>query len=71
MQATMLNELEATQEELWTAFESASQFYLHLNGPEFLDRFDNGQLDLSDGRVQKVMRRLDYVRPHYALKQAV
>jgi hypothetical protein len=60
---SQINDGYATQEELISTFDSTSKFWTHLSGDEFLRQLDSGLLDLSDERVQKVLRKMGYVRP--------
>jgi hypothetical protein len=63
-----LRKYEATQEELISTFDSTCKFYVHLSGSEFLANLDKGLVDTKDDRVQRVLRRLGYVRPQHAVR---
>lgn len=56
---------EATPQELWEAFGHTASYHLGLSGEEFLRRLDANEISRDDLRVQKVLRRIDLVRPDY------
>ena len=58
---------EATKKELISTFNRTCEVYVHLTGPEFLSKLDRGLVDPDDVQVQKVLRRLGYVRPGHQL----
>jgi hypothetical protein len=68
MKDTLSDSSYATQDQLNSTFDSTCRFWVRLSGPEFLSRLDEGVIDTTDERVQKVIRRLDYVRPRSRTK---
>jgi hypothetical protein len=53
----------ATQAQLNSTFDSTSKFWTNLNGSDFLNRLDKGLMDITNERVQRVLKILNYVRP--------
>ena len=59
---------EATPQDLLAAFDYTANHYLGISGEEFLRRLDCNQLGDDDPRVNRVLRRIDLVRPNWRSK---
>lgn len=54
---------EATSQDLRDAFNHLATYYLGMSGDEFLRRLDADELPNEAERIEKVLRRIDFVRP--------